>query len=90
MALGRLEQVDLRSVWKSEPYDSTPWLAEAENLQFLSECLELPGLELVRTEHPVDNFSADIVCKVVDTDKFVLIENQLQKTDHIHIGQILT
>ncbi len=90
MALGRLEQVDLRSVWKSEPYDFTPWLAEAENLQFLSECLELPGLELVRTEHPVESFSADIVCKVVDTDQYVLIENQLEKTDHIHIGQILT
>jgi hypothetical protein len=90
MALGRLEEVNLREVWKSEPYDFTPWLAEPENLQFLAESLELPGLELVRTEHPVETFSADIVCKIVDTDQFVLIENQLEKTDHVHVGQILT
>lgn len=90
MALGRLEEVDLRTVWKSEPYDFTPWLAEPENLQFLAESLEIPGLELVRTEHPVDSFSADIVCKVVDSDHYVLIENQLERTDHVHIGQILT
>jgi len=90
MPLGRLEEVNLREVWKSEPYDFTPWLAEAENLQFLADSLELPGLQLVRTEHPVDSFSADIVCKVIDTDSFVLIENQLEKTDHVHAGQILT
>jgi hypothetical protein len=90
MALGRLQEVNLREVWKSEPYDFTPWLAEPENLQFLAESLELPGLELVRTEHPVDAYSADIVCKIVDSDHFVLIENQLEKTDHVHVGQILT
>jgi hypothetical protein len=82
--------VNLRDVWKSEPYDFTPWLAEPENLQFLAESLELPGFELVRTEHPVDAYSADIVCKILDTDHFVLIENQLEKTDHVHVGQILT
>ena len=88
--LGRLEEVDLRSVWSSEPYDFTPWLAEGSNLQFLAESLELPGLELVRTEHPVDSFSADMVCVVVGTNDHVLIENQLEKTDHIHLGQLLT
>jgi len=90
VALGRLAEVNLRDVWKSEPYDFTPWLAEPENLQFLAESLELPGFELVRTEHPVDAYSADIVCKIVDSDHFVLIENQLEKTDHVHVGQILT
>ena len=88
--LGRLEEVDLRSVWSSEPYDFTPWLADASNLQFLADSLELPGLELVRTEHPVDSFSADIVCKIVGTEQFVLIENQLERTDHVHLGQLLT
>ncbi|MEQ8738946.1 MAG: hypothetical protein RID59_10345, partial [Hoeflea sp.] len=90
MQLGRLKEVDLRDVWKSEPNDFTPWLAEPENLQFLADSLELPGLELIRTEHPVESFSADIVCKIIDTDHFVLIENQLEKSDHMHVGQILT
>ena len=88
--LGRLVDVDLREVWASEPYAFTPWLASPENLQFLADSLELPGLELVRTEHPVDSFSADIVCKVIGTDHYVLIENQLERTDHIHLGQLLT
>jgi len=88
--IGRLRSIDLRQVWASEPYSFTPWLAAPENLQFLADSLELPGLELVHTEHPVDSFSADIVAKIVDTDHFVLIENQLERTDHIHLGQILT
>jgi len=88
--LGRLEQVDLREVWPSEPYSFTPWLAQDANLQFLAEALGLPGLELVRTEHAVDSFSADIVARVLDTDHHVLIENQLERTDHIHLGQLLT
>lgn len=88
--IGRLTPLDLREVWSSEPYSFTPWLADPENLQFLADSLDLPGLELVRTEHPVDSFSADIVAKIVDTDHFVLIENQLERTDHTHLGQVLT
>jgi hypothetical protein len=88
--IGRVETVDLREVWASEPYSFTPWLAEPENLQFLADSLDLPGLELVRTEHPVDSFSADIVAKIVDSDHYVLIENQLERTDHLHLGQVLT
>lgn len=89
-AIGRLRQVDLREVWAFEPADFTPWLAEPENLQFLADSLELPGLELVGTEHPVDSFAADIVCRVVGTEHHVLIENQLERTDHTHLGQVLT
>jgi len=88
--IGRLVDIDLREVWASEPYVFTPWLASAENLQFLAESLDLPGLELIRTEHPVDSFAADIVCRIVGTDHHVLIENQLEKTDHLHLGQLLT
>jgi hypothetical protein len=88
--IGRLQAIDLRQVWPSEPYSFTPWLAEPDNLQFLAESLDLPGLELVRTEHPVDSFSADIVARIVDSDHYVLIENQLERTDHLHLGQVLT
>jgi len=89
-SIGRLVDIDLREVWASEPYAFTPWLASAENLQFLAESLDLPGLELIRTEHPVDTFAADIVCRIIGTDHHVLIENQLEKTDHLHLGQLLT
>lgn len=88
--LGRLMSVDLREVWPSEPYSFTPWLAQPESLQFLAESLGLPGLELIRTEHQVDIFSADIVAKTADTGETVLIENQIERSDHTHLGQILT
>ena len=89
-SLGRLQVVDLRDVWPSEPYSFTPWLAQSDNLAFLAETLGLPGLELIRTEHAVDSFSADIVARIIDTEHHVLIENQLERTDHIHLGQLLT
>lgn len=89
-SLGRLQTVDLREVWPSEPYNFTPWLAQAENLEFLAESLGLPGLELIKAEHAVDSFSADIVARVVDSEHHVLIENQLERTDHLHLGQLLT
>lgn len=88
--LGRLQIVDLREVWQSEPYNFTPWMAQAENLEFLAESLGLPGLELIKAEHAVDSFSADIVARIVDSDHHVLIENQLERTDHLHLGQLLT
>lgn len=88
--LGRLQTVDLRDVWQSEPYNFTPWLAQSENLEFLAESLGLPGLELIKAEHAVDSFSADIVARIVDSNHHVLIENQLERTDHLHLGQLLT
>ena len=88
--LGRLQTVDLREVWPSEPYNFTPWLAQPDNLEFLAESLGLPGLELVKAEHAVDSFSADIVARIVDSEHHVLIENQLERTDHLHLGQLLT
>jgi hypothetical protein len=88
--LGRLTSMDLREVWASEPGSFTPWLAQPENLQFLAEALGMPGLELVGTEQTVDIFSADIVARAPDTGETVLIENQLERSDHTHLGQILT
>ncbi len=88
-ALGRLERVDLRTIWTSESSDFTPWLALPENLSVLSETLGVE-LELEAREKPVGRFSADILCKEVGSDRSVLIENQLEKTDHSHLGQLLT
>src|SRR3954470_13547013 len=88
--LGRLEKVDLRDVWKNEATSFTPWLARAENLQELAQTLELPALELLQTEQAVQEFSADIVARVPDTNEIILIENQLERSDHSHLGQVLT
>ena len=87
--LGRLSKVDLREVWVSEASDFTPWLSTEENIRLLGDVLELE-LEVEGTEESVGPFRADILCKDTASDRYVLIENQLQKTDHTHLGQIIT
>lgn len=86
--LARLEEVELRDVWDTEPQHFTPWLAEEENLSLLAETLGF-DLELEAQEISVGNFQADILCKN-EEDSWVLIENQLEETDHDHLGKILT
>lgn len=88
-ALGRLVKVDLRTAWVSESGSFTPWLGEAENLSLLGETIGIP-LELEAQEKWVGPFRADLLCKDVETDQWVLIENQLERTDHQHLGQLLT
>ena len=91
--LARLEPVDLRQVWHSEPEDFTPWLAQPDNITLLGETLGLE-LDVESTEAGVGPYRADIVCR--DTadgssdGALVLIENQLERTNHSHMGQLLT
>ena len=87
--LGRLERVDLRAIWVSEATSFTPWLARPENMAVLAETLNIE-LELEAQERAVGPFRADLLCKDVGTDRWVLIENQLERTDHTHLGQLLT
>lgn len=90
--LGRLERVDgLRKTWATEDRDFTPWLAHPENLAVLAETLGLE-LETEAREKPVGPFRADILCKEIGSgsDAWVLIENQLERTDHAHLGQLMT
>jgi aromatic ring-cleaving dioxygenase len=87
--LGRLEKVDLRDVWSKEAGDFTPWLGLEENLALLGETIGLE-LELEAQEKNVGPFRADLLCKDTATDSWVLIENQLERTDHSHLGQLLT
>lgn len=89
MELGRLTPVDLRLEWPSEASDFTPWLAREENLSLLGETLGLE-LELEAQERAVGPFRADILCKDIGQDHWVLVENQLERTDHTHLGQVLT
>lgn len=87
--LGRLQRVDLRDIWQTEAQDFTPWLAREENLAILGDTIAL-DLELEAQEKNVGPFRADILCKDTATGDWVLIENQLERTDHIHMGQLLT
>jgi hypothetical protein len=83
---GRLEQVQLRKYWKDEARDFTPWLAKERNLSLLGEAIGM-NLEHVATEQYVGPFRADVIAKDEDTE--VIIENQLDGTDHKHLGQIM-
>lgn len=87
--LGRLQKVELREAWLSESGDFTPWLAQEENLKLLGEAIGIE-LELESQEKEVGPFRADILCKDTTTNDWVLIENQLERTDHTHLGQLLT
>lgn len=88
-ALGRLERVDVRKYWAGEATDFTPWLAMPENIALLGEAIGL-DLEVQATEEWVGPFRADILCKDTVRDHYVLIENQLERTDHGHLGQLIT
>lgn len=87
--LGRLERIDLRDIWINEAAQFTPWLARTENIALLAESLGM-DLEVEAQEKSVGGFRADILCKDRLTDHWVLIENQLEWTDHRHLGQLLT
>jgi hypothetical protein len=87
--LGRLIRVDLREGWSNEAVGFTPWLALEENIQLLGDTIGI-DLEVEAQEQHVGPFRADILCKDTANDTWVLIENQLEQTDHTHLGQIMT
>ncbi|MBL8848734.1 MAG: hypothetical protein JNG89_03580, partial [Planctomycetaceae bacterium] len=87
--LAELQRVELREAWTNEATDFTPWLALETNIRLLSEAIGI-DLEVEAQEKSVGPFSADILCKDRATSNWVLIENQLEKTDHTHLGQLMT
>lgn len=90
MELGTIKRIkDLRKVWPHEANDFTKWLAEEHNLSVLGEAIEIE-MELEETESAVGGFSLDIFAKEVGTGRRVVIENQLEDTNHDHLGKILT
>ncbi len=89
MKLGKLKEVDIRNVWSHEQYDFSKWLATEENIKELGDVLGL-SLTEIETEKFVGSYRCDIVCKDELTGKAVLIENQLEPTNHDHLGKIIT
>jgi len=88
-ALEKLSRVDVREIWTNEAVGFTPWLAKEENLQMLGEAIRMQ-LVLEGREKLVGMFGADLIARDVHTGQLVLIENQLERTDHGHLGQLIT
>ncbi|MBI4467664.1 MAG: DUF4268 domain-containing protein [Acidobacteria bacterium] len=84
---GSLERLDLREVWRKEPSEFTPWLAN--NLTSLGRALGM-DLELISREVAVGDFSLDLLARDVGRDRLVVVENQLDRTNHDHLGKLLT
>jgi len=89
MKIGRIKEVPLRELWKHEALNFTPWLAQPENLELLGDEIELSLVD-PKVEQKVGQYSCDIVCRDELSDKVVIIENQYGKTDHDHLGKIIT
>lgn len=88
MNLGTLKEItNLREIWPHEALNFTPWVAE--NVGLLAEAV---GLEITvdETESSVGDFNVDIYASETGTDRKIIIENQLEDTDHDHLGKIIT
>lgn len=88
--LGQLKEIkDLRVVWSHEALDFTPWLAQDENISMLADAV---GLEITvdETESSVGDFNVDIFATETGTDRKIIIENQLEDTNHDHLGKLIT
>lgn len=89
LKLGRLEEVDVRKLWSHEQYDFSNWLAKEENIDLLNEAL---GLTLVDIEKEVfvGSYRCDIVANDETTGERIIIENQLEQSNHDHWGKVIT
>lgn len=87
MELGILKGISPRNLWVNEERDFTPWLAD--HIAELGTALHLE-MEVERAEVTVGPYSADILGKNVATGQFVVVENQLEKTNHDHLGKAIT
>lgn len=76
------------TVWRDEAKNFTPWLAQEKNFQILADVLHFDGVENIEKERRVGDFKADIVAE--DRAGLILVENQLYKTDHGHLGKVQT
>lgn len=87
--LGKLTKVDLRKVWAHEARDFSSWLAKDENLNALGETLNIE-IELIGTEMDAGRFRIDVLARDLNTDHKVIIENQLEPSNHDHLGKVIT
>ncbi len=84
--IGKIERVPLREVWRHEALDLTTWLQE--NIDVLSDAIDI-NLSNPEREQSAGTFNIDIVAED-DSGNPVIIENQLEKSDHDHLGKLIT
>lgn len=88
MELGKLEKIELREVWRHEALDFTRWLARKENIALLSKEVGI-DIEVIETEMSVGRYNVDIYARDTESNKRIVIENQLENTNHDHLGKML-
>lgn len=89
MQLGKLNKVDLRSVWENEARNFTKWLSKEENLNLLGEEIGI-DISFIKTEATVGRYNVDILAEEENSGRKIIIENQLEITNHDHLGKIIT
>lgn len=87
--LDKLKKVELRDVWPHEALDFTKWLSEEPTLAMLSLAVGIE-LELIEAESSMGSFNVDIYAQEAGTGRKVIIENQLEDTNHDHLGKVIT
>ena len=88
MAIGKLEEVDIRELWKHEQYDFSEWLSKKENIENLNEILGLTLVDISKETY-VGSYRCDLFAKDETTGIKVIIENQLEMSNHDHLGKII-
>lgn len=89
MTIGKLEEVDIRELWKHEQYDFSEWLSKKENIENLNEILGLTLVDISKETY-VGSYRCDLFAKDETTGIKVVIENQLEMSNHDHLGKIIT
>ena len=87
--IGKLHEVDVRELWQHEQYDFSKWLAQEDNIAYLNDILGLTLVD-VNNEVYVGPYRCDLVAKDETSGVTVIIENQLDGTNHDHLGKIIT
>ena len=89
MSIGKLKEVDIRELWKHEQYDFSEWWSKKENIENLNEILGLTLVDISKETY-VGTYRCDLFAKDETTGIKVIIENQLEISNHDHLGKIIT
>lgn len=90
MQLGKMKRIDdLRKVWPNEATNFTKWLAEEENLEELGKAVGI-DIDLEERESSVGSFNVDLYATESGSGRKIIIENQLEDTNHDHLGKLIT